>query len=206
MNMRRHLPLWLKLAYTAFVVVLIPAYWEQYGPQNFLWACDIALLLAVLALWFESTWLASTLAVAILLPEVAWNTDFFVRMIAGRDVFGLDATGYMFDPDIPLFVRVLSMFHLFLPILLLWVIHSIGYDRRALVSATCLAWIVLPACYLFTDPVHNLNWVFGFDEASRQWLPGWMHLSAMLVLVPLVFYLPAHLLLGRLFGRSPTRV
>jgi hypothetical protein len=44
------LPLWTKLAYTAFVAVLVPHYWQAYGPTNFLYFCDIALLLAVVAM------------------------------------------------------------------------------------------------------------------------------------------------------------
>jgi hypothetical protein len=30
------IPLWLKLAYTAFMAVLVPVYWWNYGPTNFL--------------------------------------------------------------------------------------------------------------------------------------------------------------------------
>jgi hypothetical protein len=29
------MPLWLKLAYTAFMAVLVPVYWHYYGPTNF---------------------------------------------------------------------------------------------------------------------------------------------------------------------------
>src|SRR5437763_306427 len=31
------LPLWLKLAYTAFMGLLVPIYWRNYGPTNFLY-------------------------------------------------------------------------------------------------------------------------------------------------------------------------
>lgn len=141
------------------------------------------------------------MAVAVLLPELAWNADFLARLVAGRDVFGLDATGYMFDPAIPWFVRALSLFHLFLPVLLLWLVHRLGYQRRAFITATVLAWIVMPVCYAFTDPKRNLNWVFGLDPVPQQWMPGPLYLAVMMVLVPALFYLPAHLLLRWFFGR-----
>jgi hypothetical protein len=51
---RGKIPLWLKVAYTAFVAVLVPYYWHTYGPVNFLWFCDIALLVTLAALWLES--------------------------------------------------------------------------------------------------------------------------------------------------------
>ena len=43
-------PQWIKLAYLAFVAVLIPIYLSQYGPQNFLWFSDIALVATLVAL------------------------------------------------------------------------------------------------------------------------------------------------------------
>jgi hypothetical protein len=32
----KRLPLWFKLAYSAFMAVLVPVYWHYYGPTNFL--------------------------------------------------------------------------------------------------------------------------------------------------------------------------
>ena len=43
------IPMWLKIAYTAFVAVLIPVYWANYGPTNFLYFCDVALLITLYA-------------------------------------------------------------------------------------------------------------------------------------------------------------
>ena len=45
----RRLPLWLKLAYTAFVAVLVPWYWKLYGPTNFLYFCDFSLFFTLAA-------------------------------------------------------------------------------------------------------------------------------------------------------------
>src|SRR5262249_40872039 len=50
---------------------------------NFLWFSDIALLVTMPALWLESPLLASMMAVAVTLPELAWNLDFFVRLTTG---------------------------------------------------------------------------------------------------------------------------
>ncbi len=47
--------------------MLVPVYWLHHGPANFLWACDIALLVTVAALWRASRLLASMMAVAVLL-------------------------------------------------------------------------------------------------------------------------------------------
>ena len=107
-----HIPIGLKLAYTAFVAVLVPTYWFQYGPANFLWGCDIALLVTLAGLWLESRLLLSMMAIAILIPELGWSIDLLIRLTVGVDAIGFRGTSYMFDTDIPLFVRMLSLFHL----------------------------------------------------------------------------------------------
>jgi len=54
MDRSHKIPLWLKIVYSAFVAVLVPFYWFTYSPWNFLFFCDIALLLGALALWTET--------------------------------------------------------------------------------------------------------------------------------------------------------
>ena len=45
--MEPQIPLWVKLGYTLFVAVLVPIYLRHYGPANFLWFSDVALLATV---------------------------------------------------------------------------------------------------------------------------------------------------------------
>jgi hypothetical protein len=82
-------PLWIKIAYTLFVCVLVPVYVRHYGPANFLWFSDVALLVMVPVLWIESRLVASMMALAVVLPELAWNLDFFGRLLTGRHLLGL---------------------------------------------------------------------------------------------------------------------
>jgi len=198
---RGTIPLWLTVSYTLFVAVLVPVYWVHYGPAHFLWACDIALLITVIALWRASRLLASMMAVAVLVPELLWNLDFFLRLIVGQDVSGLNATGYMFNPQQSLPVRILSLFHVFLPLLLLWLVWRLGYHARAGQATTALCWLVLPLSYLFTDPARNINWVFGWGRQPQTWLLGTWYLILWMLLVPLCIYLPTHLVLKKLFAR-----
>jgi hypothetical protein len=193
---RPRLPLWVKLANTAFVCVLVPAYWAYYGPANFLWFSDIALFLAVAALWWESAFLAGVAAVSVTPLELAWSADFLLHL-AGAPSFGL--TGYMFEPDRPLFIRGLSLFHLWLPFLLLWLVWRLGYDRRAWLALTVLAWVVLPVCYFLTDPTRNINWVLGLGTKPQDWLPPGLYLALLMLAFPLGVYLPTHLVLCWLF-------
>lgn len=181
----------LKIAYTLFLAVLVPAYWAHYGPRNFLWFSDIALLGAGAALWLESPLLASMMMLAVLLPECAWNLDFFGRLLTGHRMFGMSA--YMFERERPRFIRALSLFHVPLPVGLVWLVHRLGYDRRAWLGQSLLALVVLPVSYWLTDPAENVNWVHGLGAPQRR-LPPWLYLALLIVAFALVLYLPPHLL------------
>ena len=186
-----------KIGYTLFVCLLVPIYWRQYGPANFLWFSDIALLAMVPALWLENALIASTMAVSIIFFEAIWNIDFFTRLATGKSLIGLSA--YMFDPKIPLFIRALSCFHIALPVLLLWALHRLGYDRRAFFRQTILALVVLPLSYLFSNPRENVNWVYGFGENPQSMLPAPIFLFLVMLIYPIVVYLPTHLLFAKMF-------
>jgi len=192
------IPIWLKIAYTLFVCLLVPIYWRQYGAVNFLWFSDIALLMMAPALWLESPLLISMMALAVLLPELAWNIDYFFRLATGVSLIGL--TNYMFDATIPPFIRSLSLFHVALPLLLLWMLPRLGYDHRALFWQTLVAIAVLPLSYCFSNPRENVNWVYGFGEKPQTKIPPPLFLLFLMLMFPLAIYLPMHLLLARIFG------
>src|SRR5437867_1097247 len=173
------IPLWIKVTYTLFLCVLVPVYAIQYGPTNFLWFSDLALLVTGAALWVESSLLASMMALAVLLPELMWNVGFFARLLLGWNLGGL--SGYMFNQHIALYLRGLSLFHVFLPVLLLWMLYRLGYDRRALPAQTIVAMIVLPLSYCLSDPAHNMNGVFGPGAQAQHTIPPLLYLALIMV-------------------------
>ena len=130
-------PLWLKFAYTAFMIVLVPVYWHYYGPTNFLYFCDVALFLTLAGLWLDSPLLISMCAVGILAPQALWVLDFVLNFF-GVSLIGM--TDYMFKHENSLFLRGLSLFHGWLPFLLVYLVWQLGYDRRGFPAWTVLAW------------------------------------------------------------------
>lgn len=194
------IPIWLKITYTIFVALLVPIYWRQYGPANFLWFSDIALLLIVPALWLENAVLVSMTALSVLVLELLWNIDFWIRLGTSKSLIGLSA--YMFDPKIPLFIRGLSFFHVALPMLLVWLLYHLGYDHRAWLWQSLVALVVLPISYLATDPRENINWVYGFGEKPQTVLPAPLFVGLLMLGFLLIIYLPVHVLLGKIFGSA----
>ena len=192
------IPLWLKLADTAFVTLLVVVYARTWGWANFLWFSDIALILSVPALWFESPLLASMMALAVVLPDGLWIVSFFWQLVSGKRFIGL--SDYMFDATKPRWLRALSLFHLWLPLLLLWTVAQLGYDHHALLGMTLLCWIVLSICFFFTDSEENINWAFGFGGKRQTRRSARLHLLLIMVGFPAIVYLPTHLVLNLLFG------
>jgi hypothetical protein len=195
------LPLWIKIGYTLFVAVLVPIYLKQYGPANFLWFSDVALLAMVPGLWAESPLIVSTMTVAVALPELLWNVDFFSRLLIGRAPLGM-AT-YMFDQNLPRYLRGLSLFHVGLPILLLWSVARLGYDPRALPTQIVSGSILMILAYALTSPAENINWVFAAGSKRLEWLPPLAYVTMVIVSFPLFVYWPTHLVLMRLFPIAP---
>ncbi len=209
----RRIPLWIKIAYSAFLAVMVPTYWHDYGPTNFLYLCDAAALLTLAALWSGNALLASVAAVGIVLPQLVWVLDF------GAHFAGLKITGmsdYMFDPKLPLFTRAISLFHGWLPFLLLYAVWRLGYHRRALAIWVGLAWALILVSYFWMPPPGsvlanprqpvNINYVYGFsDHAPQHWMPAWAWLLTMMLGLPLLVWWPTHLALRRFFpsGHRP---
>jgi hypothetical protein len=202
---RNRIPLGLKITYTAFMSVLVPYYLWAYGPGNFLWFCDVALIVTLVALWMESRYLSSMQAVAIVFPQVLWLIDFFWNMTFGTPLIGL-AT-YMFDSEIALFVRGLSLFHGWMPFLLLWLVWRLGYDRQAWKSQVALCWgVLLSAFMLLPSPdttAGNVNKVFGWGETQQTLMHPLAWLGILLVAYPLLVYVPSHLFFQRFAPAMP---
>lgn len=195
------MPRWLVVAYTAWMAVWVPTIWIHDGVGNFLWLCDVANFVVLIALWRGSALLFSSQAVGLAIIQTVWMVDFFGRLLFG--VHPIGGTQYMFEAAKPLWLRSMSLFHVWMPLLLLWALLRLGYDRRALRLQTAITWLVLPLS-LLADPARNLNWLHEPFGVPQIWLPtaAWLLLS--LALYPLLLYLPVHLLLRRLFP-APAR-
>jgi hypothetical protein len=194
-------PNWLRWATLIWLAVWFPAYWHTWGPANFIHLCDIAVILTCVGVWSNSALLISSQAVGSLIVDTAWALDAGAKFFFGRQLFG--GTEYLFDAHYPLWIRLLTLFHLAMPPLLLWGIHRMGYDRRgwALQSA-----IALPAFIAarFTSPAENINYAFTDPFIHRAWGPAPIHVAISWLFMVFVVYFPTQLLLRRFFS-TPKR-
>lgn len=193
-----HIPLWLKIAWTVFVFVWAPLYWRQYGPQNFLFYCDLGNLLIMVGLWLESRLILSWQAVGLLVFQSLYAVDLLGALLLRRHAFG--GTEYMFDPGIPIFIRALGLYHLLVPPLLLWAVRRLGYDRSGWKWQTVLMAIVVPINF-FWRPEYNVNFARGIGHEQHM-MPGWLYLIGYLIVAPVAIYWPTHIALLRWEGKA----
>lgn len=187
---------WLKWAAAVWLVVWVPAYWHAWGLANFLHLCDLAVFLTCAGLWTDNALLISSQAVSSLLVDLAWSLDAAWNLLAHRHLIG--GTEYLFDPHVALWIRLLSLFHVVLPPLLLWALSRSGYDRRAWALQVGIAAVAFVASR-FTNPVTNINFAFTDPFWHRSIGPGPVHVVASILFMAIVVYLPTHLVLARIY-------
>jgi len=142
--------------------------------------------------WLESPLIFSWAASGLLLFQTIYTVDLAGALLTGRHLVG--GTEYMFDPSLPLTIRLLSLFHVVTPPLLLWAIWRLGYERSGWKFQTLMAWAVVPINY-FWRPQYDVNWARGLFFHEQHVIPGWDYLLLYLIAVPLLVYFPTHLFL-----------
>lgn len=200
--MRSRIPIALKIFWTAWLLVWAPVYWRQYGTQNFLFFCDIGNVLIAIGLWSESRLILSWQAVSLLVFQSLYALDLIGAFISGHHFVG--GTEYMFDPHISLLVRLLGLYHLAVPALLLWAVRRLGFDPSAWKWATLEAWIVVPINFSWR-PQFNVNWARGIGHEQHVMSP-WLYLIGYLIVVPVVIYWPTQVLIRFWTGKQSSSV
>jgi hypothetical protein len=192
-------PLALRAGALVWLAVFLAVYWRTYGPANFLHLCDVAVILTCWGLWRGSSLLLSSQALSSLVVDLVWDLDLVFRASFGRHLIG--STEYMWDPRFALAVRLMSLFHVGWPVLLIWALRRVGYDRRAWLVQSLLAAVLLAASRLVL-PEENINFAQRDVFFGRQWGPGAVHVAFTWMMLVGAVYWPTHRLLMKLFSRS----
>ncbi|MBP7588296.1 MAG: hypothetical protein KBA72_10110 [Thermoanaerobaculia bacterium] len=167
---------WLGLAW---LVVYLPSYAAAYGFTNFLFLCNLGVMLTAAALLGGSRLVLSSQAVAAPVIGIAWALDAGWRVVSGHHLFG--GTEYMWDPQYPLFTRLLSLYHLAWPVLVVVVVLRVGYDRRGWPLQAAIAASAVVLSRLFTPPADNINFAFVDPIFGRAFEPAALHMAIVLI-------------------------
>jgi hypothetical protein len=194
----RRLPAAVRWGALAWLAVWVPAYWHAWGPANFLHLCDLAVILSCIGLWTTNSLLLASQAVSSIVVDFLWMADAASTVFSKHPLIG--GTEYLLDAHVALWIRLLSSFHVVLPLLLLWALWRTGYDRRAWSLQTTIVVLTFIASR-FTNPAANINYAFRDPFWHRQLGPAPVHVALSILAMALVVYLPTHLILLRFCQR-----
>jgi hypothetical protein len=186
----------------ALLVVYLATYTRVYGLANFLFLCNLSVVLVVAGLWAGSALLLSSQAVGILLVGVAWGLDVLSWFVLG--VHAIGGTEYMWDPRYPLFARLLSLYHVVLPVTLFWALRRVGYDRRGY-ALQCLIAIVGVALGRWFPAEMNLNGAWSDPIFDRTWGGPLVQVAVVSGFLIAFVYPVAHAVLSRVLPPAPSR-
>jgi hypothetical protein len=175
--------------------VYLPSYALAYGWANFLFLCNLGVFLLAAGLWSGSALLVSSQAIGVLVVDLAWTADLLSRLLTGRHWIG--GTEYMWDPQWPLFTRLLSLYHAVTPLLIVHALRRLGYDPRAYWLQGAIA-VVFVLVGRLLGPDANVNGAFLDPIFKRSWGPPPAHLAVVAGALVLLVYPLTHFALRRL--------
>jgi hypothetical protein len=181
-----------------WLAIYLPTYHDAYGAANFLFLCNIGVILTAIALILRNRLLISSQAVAAPVIALAWAVDAGWKLATGEFLFG--STSYMWDPAYPLFARLLSLYHLAWPLLLWAVLRRTGYDPRGWPLQAAVAALALLAGRWLAPADGNVNFAWADPFFGRQLGPAALHLLLCWSVLAGVAYGASHWLLRRGFG------
>jgi hypothetical protein len=183
-----------------WLLVYLPTYQVVYGTLNFLFLCNVGVILTAVGLIVRNRLLLSSQAVAAPVIALAWAIDAGWKLVSGEFLFG--ATAYMWDPSYPWFARLLSLYHLGWPLLLWWLLRRVDYDPRGWWLQTMIAALAMLAGRLLVPAADNVNFAWTDPFFGHQLGPAPVHLVICWGLLSVLAYGPTHWLLKRLFVRK----
>jgi hypothetical protein len=188
---------WLILAWLAFYLVV---YLNAYGFWHFFQLCNVGVILACIGIFTKQKLLISSQALGMSCVALFWIADQIAWLWTGQPLHG--GTAYMQQSSVPLIARVLSIYHVILPLFLLWIVFTKGYDRRA--------WLLQCAILALTGAIgawiapasENINYLFYWPNEAASQTIIWPRVTIMILITTCALYLPLHRLL--MFWQSGT--
>ncbi|MFY9753500.1 MAG: hypothetical protein WAJ92_12720 [Candidatus Acidiferrales bacterium] len=197
---RNAIPAWVRWAALVWLAAWGAAYWRDWGPATFLFICDFGVILVCVGLWFSDALLISSQAVSSLVVGAVWTVDAVWGIFTRQSLTG--GTEYLFDGRHALWIRMLSLFHIAVPLVTLWAMRRTGYHRRALRLQCAIAFVLILAGRLASSGAganENINFAISAPFFRRQLGPAPLHLAITWLALVLVAYVPTAWVLKRCY-------
>lgn len=189
-------PLAIRIAYTVWMAAWVPIILHYTGPQNFWWLCNVALFIVLYSVWTGERLLLSSQVGTVTVVGGVWTLDLLVGLFLGHSPTG--TTAYMFDPDYAVVHRLSSTYHVWLPVLTIWMCRRRGYDARGPLLQCAIGSAAIVGGWWFGDPARNLNYTRAPFGIEQVWLPDAAWIPLLCAATAALVYLPGHFLVKRL--------
>lgn len=180
-----------------WLLTYVPAYAWAYGWMNFIFLCNVGVIVTAFALIAGNRLLLSSQAIAAPVIAVSWALDAGWKLVTGDYLFG--GTAYMWNGQLPLYARLLSLYHLAWPVLLYYAMRRLGYDRRGWALQAVIAALLMLVARLFSPAAANINFAFAAPFFDRPLGPAPLHLLLSWLILAGAGYGLTHALCCRLF-------
>ncbi len=121
------------------------------------WYCNVATIMLGVGFLLQRADLMTAVFVVSIPVQFFWIVDFFLNFFG----MGMGRTEWLFDDSLFFLTPIISIIlHGILIPLSLWGIFRYSFDKRAYYWIMAVAFILLPATFLFTDPEYNRNCMF----------------------------------------------
>lgn len=185
-----------------WLAVWFPTYAVEWGFGNFVHICNVSVFLTVAGVWTGSALLLSSQAVGSIVLNSVWTLDVAWRLVSSQHLIG--GTEYMWDARYPLWVRLLSLYHVVIPVVALWALRRTGYHPRGWLLQAAISVPVLIASRLL-DPAQNVNFAHVDPLLHISFQPAPLHLAIILCSLIAVVYWPTHQVLSHTLPPLPSR-
>lgn len=200
---REPVPLAARLGFTAWMAIWVPVIMATQGPQNFWWLCNLAQFLLLYGIWTSNRLIISSQAGTVVLIGLVWTLDFVAALVIGASPTGI--TAYMFNDQLPPALRATSTYHIWLPVLVLWLVRRQGYDYRGLWLQCAIGSLAIIGSWLFGQPERNLNYTIAPFNIEQTWLPQAVYIPLLCIATATLVYLPGHFLVRWIAARGTAR-
>lgn len=180
-----------------WLALFLPVYLTTYGAWHLLFLCNTGILLTAIGILVDSRLLVSSQLLAAPALSGGWLLDVIWHLTTGRPLHG--GSAYMWDDTLPLAARVLSLYHLFWPMIVVAWVARRGYDRRAFPLQCAIAAAVFAVALWVAPAAENLNYVFHDPHRDVSHLVPERRALIQLIGLAAVAYWPLHQLAILLF-------
>jgi hypothetical protein len=184
---------WQRLLILLWLAIYIPSYARYYGAWHFLQLCNLSILLGSVGLFSRNQLIISSQALAMSVIALIWLLDASSYLFNGKFIH--HGTAYMWDTNIPLFIRLLSFYHIIWPALMCYYTWVRGYDSRALALQGTVAAVAMAFGLFLTPTAENINYVFHWPNGTLLFSNPALHTCASFSGLVVFIYLPTHFIL-----------